>query len=208
MRIIKRIAIFCAVLVAIWVPFSYLLIDCLIVESRLETADAIVVLSGSAEYKDRIRTAARLWKDRAAGRVILTNDGQRGGWDSEQQRNPFFWELARRSLIDEGVDADSIEVLPAVVASTQDESELVIATAADRQYASVILVTSGYHTRRTLWSFERSAARRGLSLNLGIESPAEDREVSAKLSWWLSPDRWRVVAAELPKLIYYRLVYN
>ena len=208
MRIVKRIAIFCLAAFALWVPLSYLLINFLIVSRRLDTADAIVVLSGSADHRHRTRAAAKLWKENVAERIILTNDGERAGWDSEQQRNPFFWELAKRGLIEEGVNAASIEVLPGLVSGTQDESELVVATAADRNYRSLFLVTSGYHTRRTLWTFERSAARRDLALELGIDSPAEDNEVATKLSWWLHRGRWGVVTSEITKLLYYRQVYN
>ena len=203
----KKILTICAILSALWFIFAYLLIEYLIVERHLATADVVVILSGSAEYRKRTKAAAELLKNGNVSRVILTNDGQRGGWDPIEQRNPFFVELAVRSLKDEGVDIKDIEVLPGVVGSTYDEGEAVLSAAAQRGYGSIILVTSGYHTRRALWTFERSAERRRLPVNLGVESPEDDRQMSAKLSWWLSRARLRTIGAELPKFIYYRQVY-
>ena len=186
---------------------AFILLDYLTIERHIGSADAIVVLAGASDFEKRTKIAAELWKRGLAPKVILSNDGQRGGWDPEAQRNPFFAERAVRHLIDNGVGVSDIEVLPRVVESTFDEAESVVVVAADRKYESLILVTSGYHTRRTLWTFERSAARREMSISFGVESPPEDHRVLAKLFWWVRPSNWRTVAEELPKLIYYRQVY-
>ena len=204
---LKKLATICSIVFAFWLLFAYLLIDYLTVHRRLERADAVVVLDGSADYQSRTRAAAELVRNGFADRVLVTNDGQRGSWDTVEQRNLYFAELAIRSLLEEKVTPAAIEVLPGFVTSTREEGEAVMSVAAQRGYGSLILVTSGYHTRRTLWTFERSAEKRGLQVDLGIESPEADREVSSKLFWWLLPDRWRNVAEELPKLIYYRQVY-
>jgi uncharacterized SAM-binding protein YcdF (DUF218 family) len=205
--VLKKLATICSIVFAFWLLFAYLLIDYLTVQRRLKKADAVVVLAGSADYQSRTRAAAELVRNGFADRVLVTNDGQRGSWDTVEQRNLYFAELAIRSLLEEKVAPAAIEVLPGFVTSTREEGEAVVSVAAQRGYGSLILVTSGYHTRRTLWTFARSAEKRGLQVDLGIESPEADRELSAKLFWWLLPDRWRNVAEELPKLIYYRQVY-
>ena len=45
-------------------------------------------------YVERTRLAAESFVRGRAPVVLLTNDGQRGGWSKEEERNPLFVERA------------------------------------------------------------------------------------------------------------------
>ena len=208
MKLRNKILIYGLVVLGVWFLSTYILLASVSVERHIEHADAIVVLGGSADYKKRTDTAANLWKTGAAPKVIITDDGQRGGWDTTLERNPSFAERAVKNLIGRGVAAIDIEVLPTVVASTRDEAELVSNLALDRNYRSVILVTSSFHTRRALWMFQRVATRRDLQITYGIESPDADKSMYFKLFWSLDSRNIRNIPVEIVKLVYYWNVYS
>jgi hypothetical protein len=67
--------------------------------------------------------------------------------------------------------------------------------------------TSGFHTRRALWTFNGAAEKREIGIGLAVESPKEDRRFEAKCFWWLKRSGWHNIAAEVVKLIDYRAVY-
>ncbi len=172
-----------------------MLADLLIVAKPIDRPDAILVLGGGAAYIERTDLAAELFRDGIATRIILTNDGLQGGWDQKEQRNPFFYELAERNLIANGVPQSAIEVLPEVVESTQDEALLFDRKAAELGIKKVLIVTSPHHTRRALRTFERSS----LGIGFGIASPAD----SLGWFWWLNPKGWNRIGLEYVKLGYY-----
>jgi uncharacterized SAM-binding protein YcdF (DUF218 family) len=195
------------IILAAWVPLAWLLESNLAVEKKLEKADAILVLSGSDAYIERTQEAAQLFKKGIAPQIFLTNDGLRGGWFQNEQRNPYFVERARWELVRQGVPEQSIETLSNTVEGTTDEANLFVRTAAERKLKSVLLVTSIYHSRRTLWTFERARLRSDVSLDIGIQSPPTGQQNSSPSMWWLSGRGWRMVGLEYLKIVYYRLVY-
>src|SRR5262247_1306470 len=97
-RIVKIIFL----VIAAWVVVAWLASRFVVVSAPLPSADAIVVLSGSSTYVERTHKAAQLYREGRAPLVLLTNDFTRGGWDSKQQRNPFFFERAMDELIKAG----------------------------------------------------------------------------------------------------------
>lgn len=177
----------------------------LMTEAELERADAIVVLGGSASYRERARHAASLYAAGRAPLILLTDDRQRGGWSQSEGRNPFFVERARDELTGAGVPAASVVVLPGAVASTRDEAALVAEQARARGLRAVLIVTSVYHSRRALWIARRALDESGVKVGLSA-APRGERTPHPAL-WWLSADGWRSVAAEYPKLVYYRFAY-
>lgn len=82
------------VLLAAWPLVAWGAARALVVEVDVVQPEAIVVLSGASDYAGRARAAARLFAAGRAPKIILTNDGEQGGWSSAEQRNPFFSELA------------------------------------------------------------------------------------------------------------------
>lgn len=178
----------------------------LIAEKPLERADAIFVLGGSAAYIERNQAAAQLYKQGIAPKILVSDDGTQGGWNKLERRNPYFAEKARWELIGQGVPAEVIEILAPTVEGTHEEADLLIETAPEKHLNSVLLVTSAYHTRRTLRTFERAAAKNNLPLEIGIEFPPE-QQIPPAFSWWTSRKGWSAVGGEYVKLVYYWLFY-
>jgi uncharacterized SAM-binding protein YcdF (DUF218 family) len=191
----------------VWFVLAWSAAEILIVEKPLEQADAILVLSGSSTFVERCDKAAELFRIGKAPKIFITNDGNRGGWSRRDGRNLFYWESAQRQLTKQAVAAEAIEVLPETVEGTKDEAVLLVKTAKERNLNSILLVTSGYHSRRTLWIFEKTAAENDIQIKFGIESPPVGRQTSRAAIWWLSPRGWRDVAGEYLKFAYYWLFY-
>ncbi|HJS23271.1 MAG TPA: hypothetical protein VJ751_02790, partial [Pyrinomonadaceae bacterium] len=82
------------VFILVWPVLAWVAARALIVSATLNSADAIVVMSGSSTYVERTQKAAELYRQGRAPLVLLTDDHTRGGWSSALQRNPFFVERA------------------------------------------------------------------------------------------------------------------
>ena len=172
----------------------------LIVNAPLEHADAIVVLSGASSFVERTHVAAQLYSEGTAEKVLLTNDNLQGGWLSSEQRNPFFYERARWELERLGVPQSKIEVLGPIVSSTQEEALAVRDYVESSKIRSVLIVTSAYHSRRALRTFQRALAGRA---RVGLVSPPPGWQAPGAASWWLSARGWRTVPTEYLKIVYY-----
>ncbi|HEX7956492.1 MAG TPA: YdcF family protein [Pyrinomonadaceae bacterium] len=199
----RRVLPLALVALAAWAFAARAAAEALVVSEELARADALVVLAGSDAYVERAERAAELYRAGRAPRVYVTDDGQRGGWSQELQRNPSFAERAVWELERGGVPRASIEVLPPPVQSTHDEARLVRDCARRRGLRSLLLVTSGYHTRRALWTFRKEFGGDGVAVGV-----AAARQRPGPGGWWLSPRGWRVVAGEYVKMLYYRWQYR
>jgi uncharacterized SAM-binding protein YcdF (DUF218 family) len=188
-----------------WISLAPFLAERLIVEKSPERADAILVLGGSATFKERTEKAAELYRKGISAKILLTDDGGRAGWSRAEQRNPKFVELARKALIERNVPADAIEIIEPPVEGTIDEARALAATVKDRNLKSVLLVTSAYHTRRALWTFTRVLA--GRDVEIGIESAQTGIQTPTPRYWWLSTAGWNLVAGEYVKSAYYWAYY-
>lgn len=202
----RRLLRVAAVCLIAWPPAAWVAARALIVRRDLARADAIVVLGGSAAYVERARRAAELYREGRAPRVLLTNDGGRGGWSQAEQRNPFFYERATEELVRAGVPRERIELLPQPTESTYEEARLVRDYADARRLRSLIFVTSAYHTRRALWTMARVFG--GSSVEFGIDAPPPGEQTPPPATWWLSASGWLTVALEYPKLCYYLARYR
>ena len=178
----------------------------LIVEAPLEKADAIVVLGGSANYKERAREAARLLREGRAPVILLTNDNQRGPWSSAEQRNLYFYERSLEEIHNAGAPEKSVDVLMNQVNTTYEEAELVKSYAAENGFRSVLIVTSAYHSRRALWTFSR--VFRDTGIQVGMTPVPTGNESPQPATWWLTRRGWRLVPTEYVKMIYYVLKYR
>lgn len=175
----------------------------LVVHEELPHAGALVILGGSRSYLERGAAAARLFRQGRAPRILLTNDGQRGGWASREQRNPFFVERSAAVLRRYGVPAGRIAILPPVVSSTHDEAVLLRRYADTHRLPSLLIVTSAYHSRRALWTFRRAFA--GSETRIGIH-PAPPSPPAGE--WWLHRGGWRWIFVEYVKMAYYGIRYG
>jgi len=194
-------------ILALWPFVAWAAARFLIVATPVASADAIVVLSGSAAYLERTQKAAELYQENYAPLVILTNDNQQGGWSTSEQRNPFFVERARHELKRAGVPSEKIQTLPQTVSSTHDESVRLRDYAEAHQLNSFLVVTSAYHSRRALWTLRRVFDESGVEISL-IPASAGDEQTFAPATWWLHQEGWAAVAGEYLKIIYYQFKYS
>lgn len=202
-----KLIVIISLLFLVWIFLAPFLAERLIVEKPLERADAILILGGSSAYLERTNKAAEAYKQGIAPKIFLTDDGQKGGWNRQEQRNPFFAEIARSELIKQGVAEDAIEILPGVVESTHDEARLAAKTLRERNLKTLLLVTSPYHTRRTLRTFETIFAGETGAVEIGVESPPPGFQSPKPAFWWFSAKGWNFVAGEYLKTVYYWLFY-
>ena len=176
----------------------------LIVRAELPQADAIAVLAGSSTYVERTHHAAQLFREGRGGTILLTNDNLRSGWSAQEQRNPFFVDLAVRELNRQGVPIGKIQIIPGAVTSTYDEAVHLRDYAISRGLRSILVVTSAYHSRRVWWTLRRVFD--GSKLMIGV-APAEPEQSPGAATWWLHRFGWKLVAGEYAKIIYYRWKY-
>lgn len=203
-RKVWRVLRVLVLVLAAWSLLAWVAARALIVRAELEHADALVVLSGSSAYIERTQSAARLFTEGRAPRVILTKDPMPGGWSEAEQRNPSFVERATAELRRAGVTADRIEVLPDKVSNTYDEAVAIRDYASAHGLRSILVVTSSYHSRRALWTLRRTF--HGSGIEVGLYAVAPGQQMPAPSVWWWRPLGWRVVALEYVKLLYYVLL--
>lgn len=177
----------------------------LIKEAPLDRADAIVVLSGSATYRERVHEAARLFHEGRASRIVITNDNHQGAWSSTEQRNLFFYERSLEELKKSGVPAQSIEVLMQPVTGTYDEAEVIHDYAQQHGLHSLLIVTSAYHSRRALWVL--SKVFRDTGVQIGLDAVPTGKQSPPPATWWLSLRGWKLVPTEYVKMVYYVIRY-
>lgn len=175
----------------------------LIVRTTPAHADAIVILSGSATFHERAQHAAQLYKEGRAAKVILTNDNLQSGWSQTQQRNPFYYERAKQELVLLGVPEQNIDVLMDPILGTYDEACVIRLYCENHNIHSVVVVTSGYHSRRALWTFRRVFS--GSDMEVGMDPVAAGIDTPSPATWWLKSFGWQMVPEEYGKLLCYRL---
>jgi uncharacterized SAM-binding protein YcdF (DUF218 family) len=194
------------VFIVVWGILAWVAARALMVTAPLASADAIAVLSGSGTYVERTRKAAELYRQGRAPLVLLTDDHMRGGWSSALQRNPYFVERATDQLIDQGVPAEKIRIVPGLASSTHDEALLIKDYATAQELRSILVVTSAYHSRRALRSLRHSFA--GTGTVVGLEPVPPGSQTPSPAFWWLQLKGWRSVGGEYVKLVYYWLKYG
>jgi uncharacterized SAM-binding protein YcdF (DUF218 family) len=160
----------------------------LVLEDPLEHVDAALVLAGDPFY-ERTGTAAALVRDGWA-RLLVVTGGEEGPGDSA--------ESLREKAIALGVPADRIR-METVSHGTREALLAAAPVLRAEQVASVALVTSPYHQRRT-YLVARQALR-GLRL---VNRPVRGSFWDSR-RWWAHRESRRVVVSEYGKLAYYAL---
>ena len=202
LRKILRVVQFC---ILIWPLVAWAGAQYLITEAPLDKADAIVVLSGSANYRERTREAAKLFFEGRSQRILITNDNAQGPWSSADQRNLFYYERSLEELRNAGVPSQNIEVVMTPVTGTFDEAAVVREYTQERRWQSILIVSSAYHSRRALWVFTK--VFRDTGIRAGLISARTGEETPPPGTWWLSVRGWRLVPTEYVKMVYYVINY-
>ncbi len=123
----------------------------------------------------------------------------RGAWSVKHQKNLYLVEWAREYLLDEGVPEDAILLLDFIESgSYYDAVNTRNRVLADESIKSLLVVTSDFHTRRTLWVFQRVFA--GMNVRIGVYPAAKDVVQHGT--------RIKTLTLEFLKLMYYRVRYG
>ena len=205
-RILWRLVIVVVVAMGVWPVGAWAAARLLIVRQPLERVDAIVVMSGSATYRERVKHAASLYKAGSANRIILTNDNLKSGWSVAAQRNPYYHELAKEELLRSGVPAERIEIIMVPILGTHDEVNKLKEYCDKHDVNSIIVVTSAYHSRRALRTFKQ--VFRDSPTQIGMDPAEAGIETPAPATWWLHKFGWSIVANEYVKLAGYWWKYE
>ena len=206
MKKLRRRLLWLGLAALAWPPLAWLAAAALVVpDGAPPRADAIVVLGGSGAYVERTGLAAQLYREGRAPRVVLTNDGEPGGWSVERDRTVYFVERAADELQRAGVPAAAVETLPQPVSNTYEEAQRVRAYAEHAGLHTLIVVTSAYHSRRVLWTWRR--VLEGSGVTFGLRTAAPGAQTAPRALWWLSRRGWQDVAGEYVKLAYYQVRY-
>ena len=201
----KRLSILALGLIVTWPLAAWLAAKTLIVENELPAADAIVVLSGPGTYVERADWAAKLYRERRAPIVIVSNEGLLSGWSANDERNLYFHEMSGRRLQQHGVASKDLRVVSDIGAGTYQESVRLCAHALELKLSRILVVTSAYHSRRALWSMQRAC--KDTPVQIGMASPPPGWQTPTPAVWWVHKAGWRLVAGEYVKLVYYRFSY-
>jgi uncharacterized SAM-binding protein YcdF (DUF218 family) len=147
-----------------------------VAEQSLDKADALVLMAGS-RYQ-RLPAIVDLYQSGVAPRILLTNDGTLGRWSEKYQRNLYQVEWAREYLLEREIPAEAIEMLNFIESGSYfDALNTRHFVDEDDTIHSLLVVSSNYHTRRTLWTFERLFD--GTDVKIGVypipRSPDDNR---------------------------------
>jgi len=193
---LKRCIFVLTVTVSVSLLLSVALEPFLVVSVPLPRADAIVVMAGGNDV--RLPPVAELYREGVATGVLLTNDGIFASWSQKYQRNLYLVEWAREDLVKMGVPENAIALLNYTASgSIHDALNTLAYVRTHPEIGSLLVVTSDYHTRRTLWTFRR--VFEGQGTQIGVYPVADLSE-----TWWR---RTCVLYLEFLKYVYYRVAY-
>lgn len=131
----------------------------LVVQDPLQSAQAIVVLSGRMPL--RAMEAAKLYREGYAPQIWLTHSTEPGATLASMGISYAGEEVYNAQVLQhEGVPASAIRVLPSPIVNTADEIAVVSAVMAVEKASTIIIVTSQVHTRRVRILWKRLAASR------------------------------------------------
>ena len=201
--IVARLLLLCVVTVLLLGVFAcpragrYLVVD-----EPLRSADVLVVLAGARV--DRWLEAVDLYHEGKAKQILLSPGYLE---DSEVRlrargiRYPAATDLIKDAMVQMGIPAEAITSIPEGMDNTAHEADATHRIALERGWKSIIVVTAPYHTRRSLFAFQRELKGTGIDVQVrGSRYDDIDPE-----RWWKRRGDFRFVSWELQKLIAYRL---
>jgi len=145
--------------------------ESLVVEDPLEKSEAIIILSDDNFYADRATRAAEVFRQKLAPVVVASGIRLRP--------NAGIAELMTHDLVERGVPRENILPFPQDADSTREEAESLQKLVQQKNWKSVIVVTSNYHTRRAKYIFEKVFPK-GVTLRV---AGARDADYDPE-HWW------------------------
>lgn len=170
-------------------------------------SDYVFVLNGDANVRPFI--GAALIKAGLASEALIVptkelppSDQQ----DSPTRISPPSHELSRLVMIHQGVAADKIRILDGQCTSTFDEVELMFQylNKLSDDSATVSVVTSNFHTRRTRWTCSRVFGEQMNRLRF-VAAPTEGFD---ETNWWRVEDGFMTYGTEFLKFGFYAFRYG
>ena len=139
--------VFCFALYVARRPLLRLAGESWVVEDPLEQSDAILLLGDDNFFADRATRASELYRQKLAPLVVAS--GRR------LRPSAGIAELMEHDLIERGVPKDRIIRFPHDSDNTREEALALRSLVTEKNWHSVIVVTSNYHTRRARYIFQR-----------------------------------------------------
>jgi uncharacterized SAM-binding protein YcdF (DUF218 family) len=137
---------FCFVLYAARRPLLRLAGEAWVVEDPLQQSDAVLLLGDDNFFADRATRASELYRQKLAPMVVASGRRLRPG--------AGIAELMEHDLIERGVPKDRIIRFPHDADNTREEAQALRTLVTEKNWHSVIVVTSNYHTRRARYIFQ------------------------------------------------------
>ena len=155
-----------------------------------EKADAIIAVSGG-DTKARTQQAIDLYKQGWGSRLIFSG----AALDTSGPSNA---EVMQQQAIKQGVSPTAISI-DQTSSNTEQNAQNTTRILSDYKITSAIVVTSGYHMKRTLIEFEQKAP--GVTFRGHPVSGDEQWSVW----WWTTPYGWWLAGGEIVKIITIKL---
>jgi uncharacterized SAM-binding protein YcdF (DUF218 family) len=130
----------------------------LVVSDSKPNGDAVYILSAGEALRERIAAASDLYHRKQAGLILLARDDSTGPYNFKEQASWTTTQWAVAQLEFYGIPNSAIRLIDVdfnVAFGTLNEART-LAKALPHEVASLILVTSPAHTRRSLLAFKRS----------------------------------------------------
>lgn len=192
-------------MVGIWVAHQRVLAAAagwLNVATAPQQTDYIFVLNGDPNVRPFI--AASLVNAGFASKVLLV---PMKGPPRHKSKVPASSDtVARKVLIHQGVDSDMIQFIDGQCTSTFDEAELLLKhmTQLGDDTATISIVTSDFHTRRTRWIYRQLFGDQSDRLHF-VAAPTDGFDQS---NWWRVEDGWVTYVTEFLKFGFYLFRYG
>ena len=183
-----------------WLPtFAGLLV----VNDRLEKADVIVVLSAGSPWRNK--KAALLYHQGLAAKIITLGNSYNDHLLPALGKSITDAELNAEIVFRSGVPLRDIVALQEKTAGTYGEALLLKKYIDEKQSIdSMILVTSGFHSRRAKWIFHKVLRQNRVRI---IAVEAEIPHFSTQ-NWWHSEHGVLALFNEYLKFAYYWINYR
>ncbi len=162
----------------------------LIIADPLRETDAIVVLSGGSD-RSRLEEGARLFKNKQAHWIILTEVTPRSG-----ESNSNTTALSKEVLWELEIPDSAILVTHKAAGSTQEEAKEVCGLMKEKNFQTATVVTDSYHTFRTRLIFGKAITGSGLHISV---HPARNSWYRST-TWWMTKEGRTATFSEYTKI--------